>query len=81
MTVKELIEYLQTLPQDHLVIYKMCSDYSVLEPQDIEVVGKETRKVVKHHNMPGRVRQWRDYENKDGAITPEFIDTVIFPGN
>jgi len=38
MTVKELIIFLETQPQDLQVAYKCCSEQVLLEATDIEVV-------------------------------------------
>lgn len=44
MTVKELIEFLQTQPQDLPVIYRMCSEYCLLESKEIQITEQcETR--------------------------------------
>lgn len=37
MTVKELIEFLQTQPQDILVAYKIFSEQALLEPRQITI--------------------------------------------
>lgn len=37
MTVKELIEFLQTQPQDLQVIYNLYSEYCLLETRDIVI--------------------------------------------
>jgi len=38
MTVKELIEFLQTQPQDLLVGYACCSEYCLMSKDQIEVL-------------------------------------------
>ena len=84
MTVKELVEHLQTMPQDYLVVYRACSDCTKLEADDINVYSAEQKKVVQHHNMPDRVMDYSEwqYEPK-GKLTnePKFLDVVMFPGN
>lgn len=83
MTVRELIEHLQTLPPDLDVIYRFCSDYSVLEAGDIDLQTSSdplTRfTAVKHHNMPGEYRAYYPIEKEDPKPTPANV--VIFPGN
>lgn len=37
MTVKELIEFLQTQPQDLQVAYKCCSEQCLLEAEEIAI--------------------------------------------
>jgi hypothetical protein len=37
MNVKELIEFLQTQPQDIQVAYMMCSEQCLLESKDINI--------------------------------------------
>lgn len=88
MTVRELIEHLQTLPQDYVVGYCCCSDTSLMDADEICVCHAADKKVVKHHNMPGCVRDYREWEwekqvpggPKPGMV-PEFVDIVVFPGN
>ena len=87
MTVKELIEFLSTVPPDLTVIYNFRSDYAVLEAQDI-MVQRSTDEckskpyyVVAHHNRPGEYRMYTgEYEHK-GSPPPVPADVVIFPGN
>lgn len=38
MTVKELIEFLETQPQDLDVAYEFCSDYTPLSKEEIQIV-------------------------------------------
>lgn len=40
MTVKELIELLQTAPQDLQVAYRRCSEQLLLEAEEITIVEK-----------------------------------------
>lgn len=40
MTVKELIEFLQTQPQDLQVIYQCYSEACLLEKEDINIVER-----------------------------------------
>lgn len=81
MTVKELIEHLQTLPQDYLVVYQRYSDLTKLEASDILVAHACDRSVVQHHNQPDLVREYREHEWNRKLLTPHFLDAVIFPGN
>jgi len=37
MTVKELIEFLQTQPQEIQVAYRCCSEYDILDAKYIEI--------------------------------------------
>lgn len=39
MNVKELREFLAKFPDDMDVLYKFCSDYELLDADDIEVKG------------------------------------------
>ena len=39
ITVSDLIEFLQTQPQDILVAYKCCSEQALLELDEIEIIA------------------------------------------
>ena len=85
MTVKELIEHLQTLPQDFMVAYELHSETKLMEPDEIRVVRMADKKLVKHHNMPDWLRAYSPYEWEKGGsksgLTPEFVNAIVFPGN
>ena len=87
MTVKELIEHLQTFPQEFQVAYRCCSDSAKLEADDVYVILATDKKVVQHHNMKDRIRDYNpsDYGNSKYAscagLQPDFISVVMFPGN
>lgn len=85
MTVRELIELLQTLPPDFPVIYRSCSDYSGMEAREIAVQRAtdplKGSSAILHHNRPGEYRLYNGpWEYKDKPL-PEPINAVIFPGN
>lgn len=67
MTVKELIEKLQTFPQDLPVAYNLYSEYCLLEAKDIRL---ETLGVA-------RADGWVHFR-RPGEPTAEY---VLFPGN
>lgn len=46
MTVSELVAKLQTMPPDAVVVYKMFSDYLILEADDIGLQTAEEAKAV-----------------------------------
>lgn len=78
MNVRELIEHLQTLPQELEVIYSYHSDYEVLRAEDIEHCEARGKSTVLRggryaHTYPGY--QWPPGEQ------PVYVDVVIFPGN
>ncbi len=85
MTVQELVELLQTMPPDFPVIYRCCSDWSVLDASEV-TVQRSTDELkrgvaVHHHNRPGEYREYyspREYP--DGQL-PLPADVVTFPGN
>lgn len=91
MTVKELIEYLQALPQDFQVAYRCCSDARKMETDDICVILASDKKVVQHHNMDDRLRDYNPQHYRPDrpqsplcpcpGEKPEFVDVVMFPGN
>lgn len=83
--VKELIEFLSTIPSDLPVIYKCCSDYVVLNIENI-IVQRSTDKLdygtaVLHHNLPGEYRLYVEAWEYKGSPLPTPADVVIFPGN
>lgn len=67
MTVKELIEFLKTQPQDLKVVYECYSEQVLMDPTDIEV------KTLCKPRMDGWVQNYR----KD-MPTEEYL---VFPGN
>jgi len=89
MTVRELVEWLQSLPQevqDFPIIYSYCSDYTPLETKNVRV-QRSTDKLyqgsaVPHHNMPGEYRAFSPYEYEcRESEYPTPANVVIFPGN
>ncbi len=85
MLVKELISFLQRCEQDAVVLYRCCSDYSVLEGEDIKQQSvrdplKSGESAILHHNMPGEYRRYGAWEYKNQPL-PDSIDAVILPGN
>lgn len=85
MKVKELIELLATVPQDFEIIYRYCSDYSVLDAKDIKVQRSSdalvTGSVIAHHNMSERFRTYWQPEQGENEPLPKPLDLVILPGN
>lgn len=52
MTVHDLIEKLQTMPQGGVVIYRCCSDWQELHPEDIELITrKESYRLVEEREV------------------------------
>ncbi len=62
MTVKELIEILQSKPQDLQVIYSKYSEFCILEASDIE---------IESHGLP-RNDGWVHYRRPDKP-TQEYL--------
>ncbi len=87
MTVRELIKHLETLPQDYLVVYKCCSDYTKMDADEVIILNAEDKEIVQHHNIPDQVRSYRSteyakkYEGMPKNSEPKFLDCVVFPGN
>lgn len=87
MTVKDLIEHLQQYPQDTVigVLYQAFSDYSILEPEDIEFLPNGKVKAFSNEKRyilrGGRVMEYdeRTWDKRQGE--PQFISLLIFPGN
>jgi hypothetical protein len=95
MTVKELINYLQKLPQDTVigVVYTACSDLSVLEERELVFYDKIDYEInAKQYSSTSSLRTKR-YVLRNGQImeynertwdpkeTPNFVPILIFPGN
>ncbi len=85
MKTRELIALLSEMPQEAEVLYRFCSDYSVLKADDIKVQGSTDPLIaghaIKHHNLVGEYRRYdgpREYKDKP---LPVPVDAVIFPGN
>lgn len=85
MTVKELIEHLQTLPPDYSVVYRACSDYHVLDAVDIWVqrpdVPLERGVAIAHHNMASEYREYAGPQDYKDRPLPVPAGVVFFPGN
>lgn len=77
MTVRELIAKLQTMPQDAAVLYRCCSDYSILESGEI-VLRKADDELVALRGGKHMTLTRKQYPANE---TPVFVDAVIFPGN
>lgn len=67
MTVAELIAFLQTQPQELAVVYRYCSDYSLLEAKEITIGNLS----------PIRGDGYVERERPDRRHRPY----LIFPGN
>lgn len=85
MKVKELIELLQTMPQESEVIYSCYSDYTVLDADTIKV-QKSTDSLtygcpIPHHNMPGEFRRYVGPHEYGNLPLPTPANVVILPGN
>lgn len=87
MTVKELIEHLQSFPQDSVVgcVYLCCSDYAILEKEDLTYLPKDeiTGPFGQQHKYVLRNGQITEYNRHtwDPSEVPEFVAVVAFPGN
>ena len=88
MLVKELIELLQTFPQDARVIRKCCSDFDDVEPEQIiffqkDILTSKAYMLGWFHGIVIRNGKYMGYSPnawpKEEA--PEFIDAVYFDGN
>lgn len=67
MTVAELIQFLQTQPQDLPVAYRMCSEQCLLNAEDIR---------ISEECLP-RVDGWIQNQRRD-MPTQKYL---MFPGN
>ncbi len=67
MTVKELIEILQSKPPHLLVVYRMCSEWCLLEEKDIDI------EALCHPRPDGWVH--------DARPDKETMEFLTLPGN
>ena len=97
MTIKELIEHLQTMPQDALVIHTFCSDYDALKADDFTLMTPtEKGGIINHHgHIMYCKRDWLADADVQHEIlylerwkgipkpteTPAFITAVHIRGN
>ncbi len=92
MTVRELIQLLNTMPQDALVIQTMCSDYSDVEANHITLmVPDEEGGMIRHHgHLMQCKREWLGTKQptskyrahlKDVPQDTQFLTCVHFAGN
>lgn len=80
MTVRELIEKLQTMPPDTGVVYQSCSEDVNMELDQVYLVTSEEKKLALHMGMyisysSVSARYWQP-----GQV-PEFVTRCCFPGN
>lgn len=68
MTVKELIEFLQTQPQDIQVAFRQYSEYRLIELNDIDV----------QEHCEVRPDGWVQHRRPDDYPTQQYL---MFPGN
>lgn len=93
MTVKELIELLQAMPQDALVIRTLFSDYDTVEPKQIRLMEpKDGEGIISHNGHLMWLRKgWWPSEKHSGIArqiapgeeigTPQLLTCVHFDGN
>lgn len=76
MTVTDLIAHLQKLPGGTIVVYRKFSDWSYLQPDDIDFDADRTLMVGANGVRPVPPQeQWPD------GFTPCYASVVVFPGN
>lgn len=83
MVVKELIELLQTMPQDALVITTIYSDYAEVERDHISLkVPKDGEGLIVHHGHVMHLeKNWWPKPLGERPENPKFITAVHFAGN
>lgn len=89
MTVRELINCLIGMNPEAIVIYRCCSDWQVLEANDVEYLSKE--KCEESFNQDtysleaitfrGGAYHSGYSRSMYGEESPVFHDVVTFPGN
>ncbi len=89
MTNQELIDHLKQFPPDAEIAYRSCSEYDVMEVEEVRFAPDGTATDESNWCTPkrfvkrgGRIvtyneKQW-DFE-KDGQ--PVFVPLILFPGN
>ena len=95
MTVQGLIDYLEKLPKDAQVgvIYRMHSDYEVLEEGDMTFIPAPTKEQLDTETVVPFSSTMRKYVLRNGRLmeynyrtfpkseTPVFVPLLILPGN
>lgn len=79
MTVKELIEKLKTFPEDAYVVYRLYSDISGMNDEEIKFFTAADRQVVKRNGDFMTYEKWFWPAEKEEK--PVYVDAVLFPGN
>jgi len=90
MTVCELVGKLLTFPLDVVVLYRACSDWSELQPNEVELVTADKKEIIFREEsrytdynprwfQPAQARSWSHgrYEGEQ----PKFVTVVTLPGN
>lgn len=96
MTVHDLIEKLQTMPQGAIVVYRACSNWNELEPKEVNLLTAEESE-SKVRSEPDRRIPFYGGEAvcvRKGSFCnayplgqygpgekPVYVDVVTFPGN
>jgi uncharacterized protein (TIGR02996 family) len=95
ITVGELIGKLLTMPLETVCVYRACSDWNMLQPDDVKFVPAE-KKLVNYRDESGYTvyeSSWFDpppneprsfYQRDTGRAygeQPKFVDVCTFPGN
>lgn len=91
MNIAELIEELKKYPQhaSAVVLFKACSDYSILEADQLKFVAKPRLDASAPHACDmderfvlrnGQVMRY-DPRTWPADEVPEFLSLLIFPGN
>lgn len=96
MTVKELIEHLQTMPQDAIVICTFCSDYDVVTKEDITLYNgrqklSRTGATIRYGGLIRHKGHLMHYDESWGILVnfkkreildaPQYLTAVHFKGN
>ncbi len=89
MTVFQLIEKLKEYPPEATVVYRCCSDYSELLPEEIHFAKAEEKKVAMIRDLYRHVGGTHPFTVSDTRMLSEFqmqeggrfIDALMLPGN
>lgn len=87
MTVQELIVKLEQMPKDAKVLYRCCSEWDVMDSDEVTLVRAEDKSIFLHDSPHGG-DQYMDYREsyfRPGGFVegqePNFVTVVCFPGN
>jgi hypothetical protein len=79
MNVGELIAILQAMPQDAVVMFRMCSDYTEMRPDEVRLSLAESKEFV--WRFENGYQEYNKRLFKMSGEVPKFVTACVFPGN